>query len=204
MSEANPVFPLLSALAGVYAAEPREEAGRTARVLVEDGPLHLGAPQPAPPEASAMRALLAASDHPAARALLEGFDLVPWGRNDVEGTQAVGISAVATLLDPHGPIPVTDLSMGVFYQYPNTYYPLHNHDADETYVIVAGSAVWTAGDDTRPRGAGDVIHHPSLMPHAFRTGPEGLIALWRWSGDINSHSYAFLPDAQVAAAATVA
>lgn len=201
MTDANPAFPLLSALAAVYAAEPREEAGRTARLLIEEGPRHLGAPRPAPPEAAAMRALLAGSDHPAARAALEGFGMIPWARNDLEGrtaAEAAGISAVATLLDPAGPIPATDLSMGVFYQYPNTYYPLHNHDADETYVIIAGSAVWTAGADTRLRGAGEAIHHPSRMPHAFRTGPEGMIALWRWSGDINTRSYAFLPDPAVA------
>lgn len=78
----------------------------------------------------------------------------------------------------------------------NSYYSLHNHDADETYVILAGQSLWTAGDDTRMRGTGDMIHHPSLMPHAFRTGPEGMVAFWRWSGDVNTHSYAFLPDPQ--------
>jgi mannose-6-phosphate isomerase-like protein (cupin superfamily) len=77
---------------------------------------------------------------------------------------------------------------------PESYYPLHLHDADETYAIIAGQALWTAGDDTRMRGAGDMIHHPSLMPHAFRTGPEGFLAIWRWSGDINTHSYAFIED----------
>ncbi|MGB5560546.1 MAG: hypothetical protein WBN04_21345 [Paracoccaceae bacterium] len=39
-----------------------------------------------------------------------------------------------------------------------------------------------------------MIHHPSLMPHAFRTGSEGFLAIWRWSGDINTHSYAFVED----------
>ena len=52
---------------------------------------------------------------------------------------------------------------------PHSYYPLHLHNADETYVIVAGQALWTAGTDIQIRRVGDMIHHPSLMPHAFRT-----------------------------------
>jgi len=37
------------------------------------------------------------------------------------------------------------------------------------------------------------------MPHAFRAGPDGFLALWRWSGDVNTHSYTFLDDPAVVA-----
>ena len=106
--------------------------------------------------------------------------------------------AVATLLDPDGPMVSRRFRSGLLFQRAGTYYRLHNHDAVETYAIVAGSADWIAGDDRRIRRSGDVIHHPSRMPHAFRAGPEGFVAIWRWSGDINSHSYTFLPDPEAA------
>jgi hypothetical protein len=32
------------------------------------------------------------------------------------------------------------------------------------------------------------------MPHAMRAGPEGFLAMWRWSGDIGFDSYRMLPD----------
>ena len=126
-----------------------------------------------------IRACLAGSDHPVAQATLAAMDVLPWGANPVGARmteEAAAICAVLTLLDPAGPIPSPDQRLGLLYQRPNSYYPLHIHDADETYVIVAGRALWTAGEDTRDRGAGEAIHHPSRMPHAFRTGPEGRAA----------------------------
>lgn len=186
---------LLKAAADVYAAEGREEATRTAEALMTT-------PQPTAVEPQApcdldlaIRDCLATSDHPLARALLAAQDLAPWGMNPV-GEQmtpeAAAICAVCTLMGPEGPIPAPDLRLGLLYQRPDSYYALHNHHADETYVIIAGSAIWTAGDETGPKTVGDAIHHPSLMPHAFRTGPEGFVALWRWSGDVNTESYTFL------------
>jgi mannose-6-phosphate isomerase-like protein (cupin superfamily) len=144
-----------------------------------------------------IRAVLATSNHPVARAALAAQEQVPWGSNPVEDLTEDSIAAminVATLMGPDGPIPAPDVRLGLVYMRPDSYYPLHLHDADETYVIVAGQALWTAGEDVRMRGAGEMIHHPSLMPHAFRTDPEGFLAIWRWSGDINTHSYAFVED----------
>ncbi|MCV2872211.1 dimethylsulfonioproprionate lyase family protein [Defluviimonas sp. WL0050] len=199
-----PVFDaLLTALADIYRAEGRDAAERTAHALTTTpAPEAFERQTPCALDAL-MRDLLATSDHPAAQAILAAQDLIPWGTNPVAdrmSDDAAAICAVTTLMGPDGPIPAPDLRLGLFYQRPNSYYALHNHDADETYVILAGEAFWTAGEDRRTRRPGDMIHHPSLMPHAFRTGPEGVLALWRWSGDVNTHSYAFLPDpeAQVA------
>lgn len=197
------LFPLLSAMAAVYASEPREEAGRTARLLVEQGPMHLGDRYPNDAVLAEMAAALDASDHPALAAIRAGLHLLPWGDNPVaaQAGAAGNVYVVCTLMGPDGPIPSDDLRMGLFWQRPGTYYALHEHDADETYVILAGDAEWTAGDDTRWRGAGEAIHHPSLMPHAFRAGERGFLALWRWSGDVNTHSYRMLPDPKAAVAA---
>jgi quercetin dioxygenase-like cupin family protein len=148
---------------------------------------------------SAVRALLLSSKHPAAAAILSAQVHIPWGPNPVSERVPLEIAQlweVASLLGPEGPLYSSQFRVGLFYQRPDTYYPLHSHNAVETYTIVAGSALWTVGQDTETREAGDMIHHPSLVPHAFRTGSEGFVALWRWSGDISVASYRMLDDAQ--------
>lgn len=34
------------------------------------------------------------------------------------------------------------------------------------------------------------------LPHGMHAGPEGFLALWRWSGDIGFDSYRILHDPQ--------
>jgi mannose-6-phosphate isomerase-like protein (cupin superfamily) len=194
--------PLLSAIAEVYAAEPRAEAAASATALLAAPDGAISPPHPACAFDLSMQALLATSTHPAAAAILAAQERIPWGTNPVAdrvNAEVTALCAVATLMGPEGPIHSEEHRLGLFYQRPDSYYALHAHDADETYVIVAGSALWTAGTDTRQRGEGEVIHHPSLMPHAFRTGPEGLLALWRWSGDISVSSYVMLADPETLA-----
>ena len=190
---------MLRAIAEVYDAEADPQGPHTAKtLLVTPSPMAF---DPAPPchFDAGMRAVLNDSTHPTARAVLAVQTVLPWGSNPVEGNTEASIAAmisVLTLMGPEGPIPAPDVRLGLVYMRPDSYYPLHIHDADETYAIIAGQALWTAGQDTRMRRAGDMIHHPSLMPHAFRTGAEGFLAIWRWSGDINLHSYAFIEDQQ--------
>ena len=193
----HPLDLALEQIAAVFAAEPRPAAHQTA-VALRAGGAQLPRLNHAPCALdNEIRACLSASRTPCAIAVLAAMDHIPWGTNPVEANMTSGAAAmiaVATLLDPDGPIPHPGFRMGLAYMRPNAYYPLHNHDADETYALIAGRAFWTAGDDRRWRGPDDMIHHPSLLPHAFRTEAEGFVALWRWSGDINAQSYTFLPD----------
>ena len=185
---------MLVEIAKVYETEADEQGPHTANtLLVTPTPVAF---EPVPPCSldAGMRAVLATSTHPAARTVLAAQHLLGWGSNPVEGNIQSSIAAlisVLTLMGPEGPIPASDVRLGLVYMRPDSYYPLHLHDADETYAIIAGQALWTAGGDVQMRGVGSMIHHPSMMPHAFRTGPEGFLAIWRWSGDINTHSYTF-------------
>lgn len=194
MDQTDSFHVLLAAISDVYEAESDPQGAHTANTLMTTPSPVAFDPQPPCLMDDGIRKVLLGSDHPAARAALATHSRIPWGSNPVESTTEESIAAlisVATLLGPEGPIPAPDVRLGLVYMQPDCYYPMHLHDADETYVIIAGQALWTAGDDIRMRGAGDMIHHPSLMPHAFRTGSEGFLALWRWSGDINTDSYAF-------------
>lgn len=195
---------LLQALAGLYEAEARAAAQHTAARLRGAVGADLWARQPICNfEPGLMATAAAPGAHPAAGLVAAAQACLPWGTNPANGrltAEAAEATASATLLGPEDPIRCAALLTGLFWQRPGSYYALHNHDADETYVILAGGADWRAGDDRRWRGPGEMIHHPSGMPHAFRAGPEGLLAVWRWSGDVNFQSYKMLPDPEAASA----
>ncbi|WP_420587788.1 dimethylsulfonioproprionate lyase family protein [Marivita sp.] len=194
----DPFSDMLEALAAIYEGEADPQGPHTAHTLrVTPSPVAFDARSTCLLD-TGIRSVLSSSPLQAAQAILAVQDRLPWGSNPVEDNTEANIAAmisVATLMGPEGPIPAPDVRLGLVYMRPDCYYPLHIHDADETYVILGGQALWTAGDDVQMRGSGDMVHHPSLMPHAFRTGPEGFVALWRWSGDINLHSYAFVEEA---------
>ncbi|MBN8630907.1 MAG: cupin domain-containing protein [Rhodobacterales bacterium] len=187
----------LGELARLVAQEDRPEAQATADAL-RHGPAVLPGPQaPCSHDAEIRRLAATPGGTEAARLLLAAQDRIPWGVNPVvhlDSTALANSRAVAALVGPDGPIRSDDLLFGLFYQQPQSYYPLHDHEADETYMILAGSVTWTAGEDCRLRHPGEAIHHPRRMPHAFRTGPEGFLAFWRWSGDIRAETYRMLPD----------
>lgn len=197
MVQSNLLQAMLEAISWVYEAEADPQGPYTAQTLrVSPSPTRFEQVPPCLLD-EGICTVLAGSEHPVARAALKAHHLLPWGSNPVEGQTEQTIAemiSVATLMGPDGPIPAPDVRLGLVYMRPESYYPLHLHDADETYVIIAGQALWIVGDDIRMRGAGDMIHHPSQMPHAFKTGPEGFLAIWRWSGDINTESYAFVED----------
>lgn len=66
---------------------------------------------------------------------------------------------------------------------PQTIYPDHHHIAEEIYIPLTGGSEWRKGDGPfLPREAGEVIHHPSNLNHAMRTGAEPLLALYLWRG----------------------
>ena len=66
---------------------------------------------------------------------------------------------------------------------PGIVYPDHHHVAEELYVPLTGGTEWRRGDGGFVvRAAGEIIHHPSDVSHAMRTGAEPLVALYLWRG----------------------
>ena len=188
---------LITTVASLIGREGREPALTTAALLQAADPAPLARPALPCDDDTAIRAVFAQTPLPTSAHILSAQALIPWGSNPVAQRLAPHERppyCVATLLGPDGPLPCATHRAGFFFQRPNTYYGLHRHNAAETYTIIAGSALWTAGGSTQMRHAGDAIHHPSLMPHAFRAGPSGFVAIWRWDGDIAIDSYEMLPD----------
>lgn len=189
------ISPCLSGIADLLDAEGRTAAAETANCLRAA----CGAnPQRRPKglektDAAALRALLMSSPLALASAVAAAEDDLGWGRNPVSSQVAEAVSdvpfVVANLLGPDGVIHSDTLRAGLYFQRPGTRYGLHSHAAIETYVIIAGRANWTAGEARRWLGPGEFVHHTSYLPHACETGELGVVALWRWSGDIGTDSY---------------
>ena len=94
--------------------------------------------------------------------------------------QGYGWSEFAGL---RGPVPSDRLAIGVLLLGPQITYPSHAHEAAEIYVPLSGTALWQCGDAPfAPVEPGQVILHPSWMPHAMRTQNAPLLALYLWRG----------------------
>jgi quercetin dioxygenase-like cupin family protein len=50
---------------------------------------------------------------------------------------------------------------------------VHTHEA-ECFVLLEGGMTYRAGDEVTELGAGDAVHLPAGVPHAFRVGPSGV------------------------------
>ena len=76
-----------------------------------------------------------------------------------------------------------EVAAGLLILGPGIVYPDHHHVAEEIYIPLTGGTEWHKGDSGFClRRAGEVIHHPSNVAHAMRTGKEPLLALYIWRG----------------------
>jgi hypothetical protein len=80
------------------------------------------------------------------------------------------------------------LALGVLLLGPATHYPLHRHPATEIYVPLNRAEWWRGEGPWREEAPGAVILHSSGVPHATRTGAEPLLAVYLWSGDLETHA----------------
>ncbi len=89
-----------------------------------------------------------------------------------------------------GVVDAPDLRVGLYIQAPGVDYPSHAHDAEELYLVLAGTARWQRGwgGSDEPFTAappGETRHHRAAEPHAMITGDQPLLALWVWRGAID-------------------
>ena len=69
-------------------------------------------------------------------------------------------------------------------------YPQHQHQAEEVYILLAGSAEFRFDSNTaQTQRAGDVVYVESNRRHGFRSGAESLVVLYLWqAGDLRQTS----------------
>ncbi len=98
--------------------------------------------------------------------------------------------AVCEIIGPTGQITHATVRAGLLFQASDIIYPRHSHAAEEVYFPLTGPVDWQIENaNWRQKEAGSFIHHMPYQPHAIRTGRTPLLAIWAWSGDIDSDSY---------------
>lgn len=190
----NPISPLLTALAGLFAAENRPGADQAARRALKAAHSDSRpARAPEPPLAGILESTLANTPHPLAPLIGAASPYIPWVPSGHGGRIRQDIAArmmTAELVGPDGAFYAPDIRLGLWLQGPGVDYVTRSHAAEESFAILAGRAVWTRG--TGPEytaGCGDMIHHPSHIDHSSRTKETPMLAAWRWSGDISFEAY---------------
>jgi len=186
---------LLMLLSSVYANEGRA-AGKAASAALVQAANDAGgfgelAEIPVPDVAITA---LAIDPHPEAKTIEAGLKFVRWFEPDksIDNlSQEKGAQMrAAELLGPNGQFYHPSLRVGLYVQLPNFDYTTRRHSAEETYVQLGGKGWWgTHNDQPRQRKTGEIIFHPSMIPHQNVTFNDPMIATWRWSGDIDYAKY---------------
>lgn len=186
---AHPLSRLMLFLTGLYAAGGRPGAGTGG-----------WRDCPRPPVPPAAPAALGLNPHPVAQLLADALPYLRW----FDDTNAIArkkpdaaVFLLANkLVGPEGQFPAGGLRVGIYVQAPNVDYTLRSHAAEETYILPGGHSFWSVGDaPLAPRETGEVVFHPSMIPHRTVTTDAPLIAAWRWSGQISFDSYNMLEPA---------
>jgi hypothetical protein len=136
--------------------------------------------------------LTAAAAHPLATQLAPLAQDLNWsGGSEFKMPSGFqGRFAYCEIAGPNGMIRAEGFRFGAYLQFPDTWYPVHSHAAEELYFILSGTAQWTRDSiDDQPEPPGTLIRHTAHEGHATRTLTEPLLALWAWHGDIDLGSY---------------
>ena len=99
----------------------------------------------------------------------------------------------AEVIGKRGPFVSDKVRAGIGVWGPDIDYPLHRHEAEEVYVVLAGSAQFQLGDGDNAssgvRRAADVVHVPSMLAHGFATLEDPLVVFYIWqAGDLREKS----------------
>ena len=104
----------------------------------------------------------------------------------VVGSDMLSGYGYAEIIGKRGPFVSARIRAGIAAYGPRLNYPLHRHQAEEIYAILAGSAVFALGDDEPAlRRPGDVLYHAPHVAHGLRTTHEPLVIAYLWqNGDL--------------------
>lgn len=96
------------------------------------------------------------------------------------------------LLGPSGLVKSDKVRLGLYGMLPNSEYGIRTHPAEEIYVMLAGEADWIRSEaDYQTQVSGERSYHPSMMPHATRTGSKAFMSIYIWAGDISTENYVY-------------
>lgn len=98
--------------------------------------------------------------------------------------------AFAETIGMQGPFVSERIRAGIGIWGPEIVYPRHQHQAEEIYIVLAGSAEFKIGEaEESRRSTGDVVYVESNTPHGFRTTDQSLVVYYLWqAGDLRQLS----------------
>ena len=137
--------------------------------------------------------------HPLAKPLVDGFvgqkGRLHWEQSYRKSHGLVGDDMLAgygfvEILGKHGPFVSETVRCGIGVWGPNINYPIHQHAAEEIYVVAAGRAVFTVGDAVDiEKHSGEAVYVESNTQHGFRTEDDPLVVFYAWqAGDMRELS----------------
>ena len=140
-----------------------------------------------------------ASAHPRIQALLAVFEhhknRLHWEQSykkeeDLVPDAMLAGYGFAEVIGRQGPFVSERIRAGIAIWGPEIVYPRHRHEAEEVYILLAGSAEFTVGASGKhTHGVGDVIYVESNTPHGFRTTGQSLVVYYLWqAGDLRQQS----------------
>ncbi len=98
--------------------------------------------------------------------------------------------AFSEVIGKRGPFVSERIRCGLGVWGPGIEYPRHHHQAEEVYLVLAGSAVFELGG-TGParRGVGDIVYVAPNEVHGFNTTDDLLVVFYLWqAGDLRQTS----------------
>lgn len=153
---------------------------------------HMPARQLAPKSLACLRHLdraleiAPAAERPLVELLAQNRAVLHWGQTYTAtdfGERFIENYGWLELFGTRGHFENDSVAAGFLILGPDILYPDHHHVAEELYVPLTGGTAWRKGEGGFIRQpAGTVIHHPSNVNHAMRTGSEPLVALYVWRG----------------------
>ena len=91
------------------------------------------------------------------------------------------------LFGPTGHFLTNDMSLFVIFFDKETYYTWHNHEAEELYFVISGSANFESKDDkSEILFKSKSRFHKSFQPHSLTTQKEKCLCLVIWRDKLNS------------------
>ena len=98
--------------------------------------------------------------------------------------------AFAEIIGKQGPFVSDRLRAGIGIWGPDVVYPRHQHQAEEIYIVLAGSAEFDLGAaETTGYNTGEVIYVEANAPQGLRTGDQILVLYYLWqAGDLRQTS----------------
>ncbi|MCP5072928.1 MAG: hypothetical protein GY947_06485 [Rhodobacteraceae bacterium] len=196
MSGSAALYNLLTELAQLYSGEGRAGGDATASALRKAaGEMPAEMPELGTPYATELRSVLALNPEPIVRNILTALPYIRWGAADLrEGRIRDALAErmpMCELVGPDGMFANDDIRVGLWMQAADVVYGPRRHAAEETFLLLAGSAGWSTKENTpERRDGGATIFHPSNILHTSITTDEPVFAAWRWSGDISFDKYA--------------